>query len=128
MSGDLPVFVIWADYSEAAHRAAAERFARHAHSERAIPVLRRWGAWSKTPEGRSVFAKLGALADDLLCGDITSEQYAQALFRLAPLTPVPQVDLEILARLALEFDRCCFFGAGDVPIVDVDPAEYVGGA
>lgn len=124
---NLPCLTIIQDYSEAAHRASAERFARHAHSERALPVLRRWGPWSKTPEGRSVWAQLGAIADDLLCGDITSAQYALALRQLARMTPVPQGDLEVLARHGLEFCRCSFFGAGHVPTVDIEPADYAGG-
>lgn len=115
-------------YSEAAHREAAERFVYHARSERVLLVLRRWGPWSTTPEGRSVFAQLSALADDLLCGDITTVQYAQALLRFAPSTPVSQSDLEVLARHALEFSRCVFFGAGHVPFADVEPAESGGAA
>lgn len=119
----LPVLIIGAGYSEAAHREAAERFVNHARNERAVPVLRRWGPWSKTPEGKSVLAQLSALADNLLCGDITTAQYDQALLRLTSSTPISQCDLEVLARHALEFCRCAFFGAGHVPPVDVEPAE-----
>ena len=125
---DLPFLTIIHDYSEAAHRASAERLVRHAHSEKALPVLRKWGPWSKTSDGRGFWTQLGAIADDLLCGDITSAQYAHALRQLGRNTTVPQDDLEVLARHALEFCRCCFFGAGDVPIVDIAPADYVGGA
>lgn len=117
-----------AGYSEVAHREAAQRFVYHARSEKALPILRRWGPWSKTPEGRSILAQLSALADNLLCGDITTIQYAQALLRLAPSTPLSQGDLEVLARHALEFCRCAFFGAGHVPIVDVEPDEHGGTA
>ena len=128
MSGGLPFIVIGVGYSEAAHREAAERFVNHARSERALSVLGQWGPWSKTPEGRGVLAQLSALADELLCGDITTAQYTQALLRLAPSIPLPQDDLEVLARHALEFCRCAFFGSGYVPIVDVEPAELGGAA
>lgn len=117
-----------AGYSEAAHLEAAERLVNHARSERALPVLQRWGPWSKTPEGGSVCAQLSALADGLLCGDITTAQYVEALLRLAPSTPMSLGELEVLARHALEFCRCAFFAAGHVPIVDVKSAEYGGAA
>lgn len=124
----LPILFIGAGYSEAAHREAAKRFVNHARSERALPVLRRWGQWSKTAEGRRVLAQLSALADDLLCGDITTAQYEQELLRLTSSTPMSQRDLEVLARHALEFCRCAFFGAGHVPTVDVKPADLEGAA
>ena len=123
MSGGLPIMVIRVGYSEAAHREAAERFVNHARSKRVLPILRQWGPWLKTSEGRSVWAQLGALADELLCGDITTSQHTHALLRLVPSIPLPQGDLEVLARHALEFCRCAFFGAGYVPIVDVELGE-----
>lgn len=101
-------------YSEAAHREAAQRLVRYAQGELALPVLRRRGLWLKTPEGRSVWFQLIALADYYLSGEIARAQYAQALLLLAPSTTLPQGDFEVVARYALEFCRCCFIGAGEV--------------
>lgn len=115
-------------YSEAAHREAVERFVSYAQGSQALPVLRRWGSWSKSPARQSALIQLGVLADHLLCGDITSAQHNRAVMRLGASWPMPTGDLEVLARVALEFCRCCFFGAGYVPAVDVEPAQGGGGA
>ena len=100
-------------YSEDAHREAAERLVRYAQSEWALPVLRQRRPWLGTPKGRSTWFQLISLADDYLSGEIVRAQYAQALLRLAPLTAISQGDLEVIARYALEFCRCCFIGAGE---------------
>ncbi|MCB2072482.1 MAG: hypothetical protein H6917_06125 [Novosphingobium sp.] len=101
------------DYFEKAHRAAAERLVRYAQSERAPSVLRERGPWLKTSEVRGVWFKLIALADDYLSSEIDRAEYTQALLLLAPLTTVPQGNLEVIARYALEFCRCCFIGVGE---------------
>ena len=100
-------------YSEAAHREAAKGLVCYAQGERALPVLRRRGAWLKTAEGLIVWFYLIALADDCLSGAIARAQYKQALLQLAPLTTLPREDLEVIARYALEFCRCCFVADGE---------------
>ena len=115
-----------AGYSEIAHREAAGRFASFVKSEAAMVVLRKWGPWSKTVDGKKAWGQLSALADDLLCAFITLPQYVQALDLLAVAWAMPLEELNILARCALEFDRCCFFGAGHVPIADIGPFQAGG--
>lgn len=118
----LPIIVILdGNYSEPAHREAVVRFVSFVKSELATPVVRKWGPWSKTDDGKKAWARLATLADDLLCASITRPQYERALDLLAMDLTMPQVELRILARCALEFDRCCFFGAGHVPTVDIPP-------
>ena len=114
-------------YSETAHREAAARLVVFAKSESATPVLRKWGPWLKTGAGRKAWGQLFALADDLLCGFITIPQSEWTLVVLAATWAMPLEDLEIIARYALEFCRCCFFGAGHVPSVDVGPYHDGGG-
>jgi hypothetical protein len=73
-------------------------------------------------------AQLTALADELLCADITSAEYEHTLLGLGAPLPIPQGDLIVLAEYALERCRCAFFSEGHVPIVDVEPAELGGAA
>lgn len=112
-----------AGYSESAHLDAAARLVRFAQGDRARPILRKWGPWLKTTEGRKAWDQLFSLADDVLCASISMPQYASTLALLAAVWAMPQDDLEIIARCALDFCRCCFFGARHVPSVDIGPYQ-----
>ena len=112
-----------AGYSESAHRKAAARLVGFAQGDRARPILRKRGPWLTTAEGRKAWDQLFELADDLLSGFITPPQYEWTLVLLAATSAMPLEDLEIIARCALEFCRCCFFGARHVPSVDIGPYQ-----
>lgn len=102
------------------HRLAAERFVCFAQSEKAAPVLRMHGAFLRTKCGGLVWSRLSALADLVLCGDVTIGEQEAQLRSLAAEMAMPLDELKIIARAALEFNRCCFFGQGNRPIADVD--------
>lgn len=110
-------------YSEAVHREAAERFVGFAQCERARPILQKWGPWLKTSEGRKAWGQLLWLADDMLSGLILIPQYDSTLVLLSANWAIPQEELEIIARCALEFCRCCYFGVGQVPTADIAPYQ-----
>ena len=110
-------------YSEATHREAAGRFANFVKSDRALPVLRKWGPWLKTTDGKRAWDQLFALADDLLCAFISTPKYEWTLALLAATWTMPLEDFEIIARCAFEFCRCCFFGAGYMPSADIGPDQ-----
>lgn len=112
-----------AGYSESAHGEAAARLVGFAQGGRARPILRKRGPWLATAEGKNAWDQLFGLADDLLCGLITTSQYESTLVLLSATWAMPLKDLEIIARCALEFCRCCFFGAGHVPPVDIGPYQ-----
>ena len=102
------------------HRLAAERFVRFAQSGQAAPVLREHAPFLRTEFGRRVWNRLSILADLVLCGDVSVGDFEAHLRPLAVEIPMPLDELKIIARLALEGVRCCFFGQGNRPIVDVD--------
>ena len=116
-----------AGYSESAHREAAGRLVRFANGDTTSPILRKWGPWLKTAGGKEAWDQLFALADDLLCASISTPQYEWTLVLLATAWAMPLEDLQVIARYALEFCRCCFFGAGHAPIADIWPCKDGGG-
>lgn len=107
-------------YSADEHRAAAERLVRFAQSENAAPVLRKHSPFLRTGCGRRVWHRLSVLADLVLCGEVSVCKCEEHLRPMAVEIAMPLDELKIIARLALESMRCCFFGQGKHQIVDAN--------
>jgi hypothetical protein len=120
---DYCITYMYGGYSEAAHREAVGRFVRFVQNERTLPFLRRWGPWLNTSNGKKTWFQLMGMADDFLCAVLSQRQYDHALLQLTAINGIPLEDCEIIARYAFEFCRCCFFGAGLVPVADKGPHE-----
>ena len=105
-------------YSETEHREAAARLVSFAQDDVAAPIIRKHAPFLRTPAGMQIWEALFALADGLHCGDFPPEQYDATVEVMATTTGLPIDEFRIVARLALEFDRCAFFGHGDRPVFD----------
>lgn len=106
-------------YSETEHREAAARLVGFAQDEAAAPIIRMHAAFLCTPVGRQIWRELFALADGLHCGDFPPEQYDGIVEAMAATAALPVDEFRVIARLALEFDRCAFFGHGNRPMFDL---------
>ena len=115
-------------YCEAAHHSAAAQLVQFAQSDGARPTLREYGQFLRTEKGQLVWNELAALADDLLCAVLKIREYDFRVSLLAIWAEIPLEKFRVIARLSVEFQRCIFYGAGDIPMVDVSSHEGVGGA
>lgn len=107
-------------YSEAAHRQAAERLVRYARRRDRAALLDKLRPWTKSEHGAAEWRQLAFLADHLLSGDIPIGLYQAHVEVMAAANRMPPSELKVIARLALEFNRCTFFGHGHDLIVDVE--------
>lgn len=110
-------------YSEAEHRRATERLVRFAKRADVSMAIDDLAPWSRTELGGRVWRGLAYLADLRLGGEIDPAQYEAALCKISRTAGLPLTRLRIVARWALEFCRCSYFGGGNVPVLDVDEDE-----
>lgn len=107
-------------YSDQSHRLAAARLVRFAQRQNVAPILRKHSSFLRTEGGAHVWHRLSLAGDLVLCGEISLDEHDATLSSLAAEISMPIYELRLVARLALEGIRCCFFGQGDRPIVDVE--------
>jgi hypothetical protein len=106
-------------YCEAQHRKAAERLVLFVQDEMVASIVRKHTPFLHTALGQRIWQELFSLADGLHCGDFAPSQYGASIELVAPTCNIPIEELRIIARFALELDRCSFFGDGHRPAIDL---------
>lgn len=105
-------------YSEREHREAAARLVAFAQGEAAATIIRQRASFLRTPAGGRIWKELFALADGLHCGDFPPDKYDGIVEEKAATAGLPVEEFRVIARLALEFNRCAFFGHGHRPVFE----------